>query len=152
LEGYGKAGLENVRFEKFHPNRWWPERYRLSVIDGNKERDIVTFPLWWYEGADNLELEIVYAGFGTKAEFRGMDVSGKAVLIHMKRIMHFTPSFALTGALETAYEKGAAAGHCRGHQDRQPVRRAASGHFWGTGAGLRTKREASRHSFPCPCS
>jgi hypothetical protein len=109
LEGYGKAGLANVRFEEFFPRRWWPETYSLAVIDEAGEWDAAAFPLWFCEGADNLELDLEYAGFGTKGEFRGKNVSGKAVLIDMKRLMHFTPSFALTGALETAVEKGASA-------------------------------------------
>jgi hypothetical protein len=108
---YEAAGLENVRLEEFFPNRWWPESYALEVLGGGGAPDakLIAFPLWHCEGADDLELDVVYAGFGTSGEFRGLDVRGKAVLIDMKRILHFIASYRYTGALERAKEKGAAA-------------------------------------------
>jgi len=111
FRGYQEAGLNNVRFEEFYPNRWWPEQYDLAVIGGSGRPDqkLKAFPLWSCEGANNLELEVVYVGYGTSGEFRGLDVKGKAVLVDMKRILHFIPSFNLTKALDTAKEKGAKA-------------------------------------------
>lgn len=111
LNGYKEAGLENVRFEEFHPNRWWPESYSLTLLEGpgGPEEELTAFPLWNCTGADDLELGVVYAGFGTKGEFRGLDVRGKAVLIDMKRILHFIASYRYTKALDIAKDKGAAA-------------------------------------------
>lgn len=108
LNGFRKAGLENARFEPFHPNRWWPENYDVTIIgdSGVPDQKLTSFPLWHCEKADRLELEIVYAGFGTAGEFRGLDVKDKAVLIDMTRLLHFIPSYKVTQALETIKEKG----------------------------------------------
>jgi hypothetical protein len=108
---YEEAGLEKVRLEPFLPNRWWPESYELELLgrSGAADLKLLAFPLWHCEAADDLELEVVYAGYGTRGEFRGLDVKGKAVLIDMKRILHFIASYRYTGALERAREKGAAA-------------------------------------------
>jgi len=72
LEGFKNAGLKNVRFEPFYPNRWWPESYDFTLLgdSGLPDQKMVTFPLWHCEKADNLELEVVYAGFGTAGEFK----------------------------------------------------------------------------------
>jgi len=110
--GFEEAGLQKVRQEEFFPNRWWPETYDLTLLGGGRgseDLQLGAFPLWHCEGADNLELEIAYVGFGTSGEFRGVDVEGKAVLIDMKRILHFVASHRYTGALERAKKKGAAA-------------------------------------------
>jgi len=111
FQGYQEAGLSKVRFEEFYPNRWWPEQYDLAIIGGSGKPDqkLKAFPLWSCEGANNLELEVVYVGYGTSGEFRGLDVKGKVVLVDMKRILHFIPSFNFTKALDTAKEKGAKA-------------------------------------------
>ena len=108
LNGFKKAGLENARFEPFQPNRWWPESYNLTIIGNEKLTDqkLTAFPLWHCEKADNLELEVVYAGFGTSGEFRGVDIENKAVLIDMTRLLHFIPSYNFTKALDTIKEKG----------------------------------------------
>jgi len=108
LNGFKKAGLVNARFEPFYPNRWWPESYDVTIIgdSGVPNQQLISFPLWHCERADNLELEIVYAGFGSAGEFRGLDVEGKAVLIDMTRLLHFIPSYRVTKALETIKEKG----------------------------------------------
>jgi len=109
---YEAVGLQKVRLEEFHPNRWWPEGYELILLGGgggSTDVSLNAFPLWHCEGADDLELEVVHVGFGTSGEFRGVDVKGKAVLIDMKRILHFIASHRYTGALERARDKGAAA-------------------------------------------
>jgi hypothetical protein len=111
LGEHKKSGLQNVRFEEFTPNRWWPERYDLTVV-GDKESPemkLNAFPLWHCGPARDLVSEVVYAGFGTPGEFRDLEVKGKTVLIDMKRILHFIPSYQYTGALQKAIEKGAVA-------------------------------------------
>lgn len=111
LAEHKKSGLHNVRFEEFTPNRWWPERYDVTVL-GDKESPemkLTVFPLWHCGRANDLVSEVVYAGFGTTGEFRDLDVKGKTVLIDMKRILHFIPSYQYTGALQKAIEKGAVA-------------------------------------------
>lgn len=109
LAGYRKAGLQNARYEEFFPNRWWPEKYSVSFTGDKKSQDVKlnAFPLWYCAKADNLVCDVVYAGFGTSGEFRGLDVKGKIVVIDMKRILHFIASYNYTGALERAHDKGA---------------------------------------------
>ena len=111
MNEYKKAGLQNVRLEEFYPNRWWPENYSLTLLSGknNPEVKLKAFPLWHCGEAREMVSEVVYAGFGTSGEFRGLEVKGKTVLIDMKRILHFIPSYQYTGALERAREKGAVA-------------------------------------------
>jgi len=108
---YEMAGLQNVRFEEFFPNRWWPDKYSLEVVDGTGRsgRALITFPLWQCEKAANVVLDTVYAGFGSSCELAGLDVKGKAVLVDMKRILHFIPSYWYTGTLKKVREAGAAA-------------------------------------------
>lgn len=108
LDGFRKAGIKNARFEPFYPNRWRPEKYDLTIVgdSGSPDLKLTAFPLWHCEKADNLELEVVYAGFGTAGEFRGKDIKGKAVLIDMTRLLHFIASYNVTKALETIKEKG----------------------------------------------
>jgi hypothetical protein len=112
-DGYREAGLENVRFEAFRPNRWWPEEHSLSLLDarGAADSSFVTFPVWYSEGADDLDLEIVYAGYGSVGELYNLDVKGKAVLIDMKRLLHFVPSWhpQLTDSMRLLRDKGARA-------------------------------------------
>jgi hypothetical protein len=111
LNGFKKAGLKNVRFEPFYPNRWWPEKYSVTLIgdSGEPDQKLNAFPLWHCERADNLELEVVYAGFGTTGEFRGLDIKNKAVLIDMTRLLHFIASYRVTKALDKIKENGAKA-------------------------------------------
>jgi hypothetical protein len=108
---YEKAGLQNVRFEEFYPNRWWPEKYSLEVVDGTgaSVRALTSFPLWQCERAADTVLDAVYAGFGSKGELAGLDLKGKAVFVDMKRILHFIPSYWYTDTLKKVREAGAAA-------------------------------------------
>jgi len=108
LNGFKKAGLKNTKLEPFYPNRWWPERYNVTLIGGNGEQDqkMTAFPLWHCEDADNLEFEVVYAGFGTAGECRGADLKNKAVLIDMTRLLHFIASYRVTKALDKIKENG----------------------------------------------
>ena len=90
---YKKAGLQNVRFEEFYPNRWWPENYSVTVLDGENAPEVRlnAFPLWHCGGVKDFVSDVIYAGFGTSGEFRGLNVKGKIVLIDMKRISALYP-------------------------------------------------------------
>ena len=111
LSAFDQAGLESPQLETFHPNRWWPEEYAVTLLGSGQTaaQPLVAFPLWHCTGAPEKELEVVHVGFGTRGEFRGKDVEGKAVLVDMKRILHFWPTYVFTKALETAKEEGAKA-------------------------------------------
>lgn len=111
LQGFKDAGLQNVRNEEFYPLRWWPEKYELTAFTGSGStgKKLTSFPLWYCEGVKDKELELVYVGYGTPGEWLDVDVEGKAVLMDMKRILHFIPSYNYTMGKNMALSKGAAA-------------------------------------------
>lgn len=85
--------------------QWFPQSWSVTVAAGGDEFRLATaHPFYRSEGttSQGLDLELVYVGLGTEADFSGRDVSGKAVLV-----------FAMLGlpeadALIRAAEKGAA--------------------------------------------
>ncbi len=108
---YKSAGLQNVRQEEFLPLRWWPENYGVTAFTPGQPsgKQLVAFPLWYCEGIDNEELDLVYVGYGTPGEWAGVNVQDKAVLMDMKRIMHFIPSWQNTMGKQIARDIGAKA-------------------------------------------
>lgn len=150
LDGYRNAGLENVRLEPFYPNRWWPaDDYAVTLLPspGHPEQTLTTFPLWNSGKAQGLELELVYAGFGTSGELDGIDVEGKAVLIDMKRLLHFVPSWhnQLTAALQSIRERGALAVIVA--ETRIPT---PSGAFVGSSGAIKNGKAGSPDLYPLP--
>ncbi|MBM3183151.1 MAG: M28 family peptidase, partial [Chloroflexi bacterium] len=111
LQGFKDAGLQNARFEEFYPLRWWPEKYELIALTGSDAagKKLTAFPLWYCEGVKDKEFELVYVGYGTPGEWLDVDVEGKAVLMDMKRILHFIPSYNYTMGKNLALSNGAAA-------------------------------------------
>jgi len=147
LQGYRDAGLENVRFEEFYPSRWWPEEYELTVLGKNGLPDwkLNTFPLWYTQGAQQLELEVVYGGYGTRGELRGVDMKGKAILIDMKRLLHFIQSYTITKALETIRKKGIKAVIIADTRIDGPT-----GNRAGDGSVLKNQRGQEADLYPVP--
>ncbi len=147
LEGYKTAGLQNTRFEPFHPNRWWPEHYNLTLVgaSGTPDQKLAAFPLWHCERADNLELEVVYAGFGTAGEFRGLDIEGKAVLIDMTRLLHFISSYRVTKALDTIIERGGKAVIIAETRIESPT-----GNSVGDAGAIKNQRAQEAELYPLP--
>jgi hypothetical protein len=111
LAGYKEAGLQNVRYEEFYPLRWWPDEYSITALgsSGMADKKLTAFPLWYCEGINNTELEVAYVGYGTPGDWQGVDVKGKAVLMDMKRILHFIPSWQMDMGQQWASSSGAAA-------------------------------------------
>jgi hypothetical protein len=147
IAAYRRAGLENVRFEEFYPNRWWPDSYEVTILGGSGQPDerLDAFPLWHCQGADDLRLEVVYAGFGTSGEFRGLEVKGKAVLIDMKRILHFIGSYRYAKALDRARDKGALAVIVAETRIDSP-----SGNSVGSCGKIKDQRAQKEELFPLP--
>lgn len=145
--GYRKAGLRNVRFEEFTPNRWWPEKYGITVLGDKKTPDVklAAYPLWNSGKGSGKAAEVVYAGFGTSGEFRGLDVKGKVVLIDMKRILHFIASYKYTGALKRAQEKGAVGVIVAETRIASP-----SGNELGTAGPIKDQKGGKPDLFPLP--
>ena len=111
LSGYKEAGLQNVRYEEFYPLRWWPDAYGIIALGspGTPDKKLTAFPLWYCSGIDNADLDVAYVGYGTPGEWQGVDVKGKAVLMDMKRILHFIPSWQMGMGQTWARDSGAAA-------------------------------------------
>lgn len=103
------VGAGRVRRQVFEADRWWPETYSLSLVVNGEESSIPAFPLWYSTGVPPTEFDVVDVGFGTAGELRGKDVRGKAVLLRMRRIFHFVPTFEKFGTLDTLVRRGAAA-------------------------------------------
>jgi hypothetical protein len=111
LAAYKNAGLKNARQEEFFPLRWWPDKYEAVAFtaDQAEGKKLTAFPLWYCEGIDNQDLDLVYVGYGTPGEWQGVDTKDKVVLMDMKRIMHFIPSWQNTMGKQWALYSGAKA-------------------------------------------
>ena len=115
---YGKlkdAGLDEVELEEFTFTRWWPEKYGLTLLREGaatwlpSEVELNVFPVW-FSGAtppEGVTAELVYAGFGTQADFDEVDVDGKIALIDGRMILNFYPTWEIFGSDRLAAERGA---------------------------------------------
>ncbi|HYL35652.1 MAG TPA: M28 family peptidase [Bryobacteraceae bacterium] len=115
VEGYfRKYGLQNVHRQSFDLRpQWIPKRWNISFESGDKtlqlgsarpEQGAASTP------PGGLDLELVWAGEGTAADFVGRDVTGKAALIQdIPTPGVINHSINYEGAVQRAFEKGAAA-------------------------------------------
>jgi hypothetical protein len=110
---FRKAGLTVNRREFPLPPQWFPLDYAISFESGGKSH---TFPSLLPAShskatpAAGLDLDVVWVGTGTAADFAGRDVKGKAVLIHsIPAPGSMGHSAAYEGAIGRAQEKGASA-------------------------------------------
>lgn len=107
-------GLEDVRLQPFDmPPHWNPTSWDISVTSAGKTTPLKTArPVMWAAAAPagGLELEPVWVGLGTAADFLGRDVRGKAVLIHSTPTPGMRSHSAVwNGAMRRAEANGAAA-------------------------------------------
>ena len=92
-----RVGVQDVHIQKFNlPPQWWPTHWEVSVTAGGKTTKLESaFPHWAQpcdvkdctlanKGTEGKtwDLEPVWVGLGTGADFKGKDVKGKAVLIY----------------------------------------------------------------------
>jgi Peptidase family M28 len=109
------VGLKEIRRQPFDlPPQWFPVSYDFSVIsDGVPQPKLATVRPATGSGslpAAGLDLEPVWVGLGSAADFIGRDVRGKAVVISNEigeAAGSQTPSWM--GASKRAQDKGAAA-------------------------------------------
>jgi hypothetical protein len=104
------AGLQNIHRQYFDlPPQWFPTKWDVSL--GGKTlttarpaaRSVAT-------PAGGLDLDVVWVGLGTEADFAARSVTGKAALIYSiptPSVINHSANFM--GALKRAQEKGAAA-------------------------------------------
>ena len=101
------AGLSDVHTQAFDlVPQWFPQSWSVSVTGGGKTIALESAqPDYGAAGTDaaGLDLEAVYVGLGSEADFAGRDVKGKAVLVFT---MLGAPN---EGAVRRADAKGAAA-------------------------------------------
>jgi hypothetical protein len=113
LGHYRRIGLEKVHLQEFNmPPQWTATSFEASITGAGKTVPLTSiYPMFLSSGtpAAGVDLDPVWVGLGTAADFMGRDVKGKVVFIHGLP----TPggrnySAAWNGAIERA-EKGGAA-------------------------------------------
>jgi hypothetical protein len=107
LAKFKSAGLMDVRRQPLDlVPQWFPQSWEVTVVGGGKTIVLDSAqPDYGTVGTppEGLDLEAVYVGLGSEADFRGRDVAGKAVVVFS---MLGAPN---EGAVRRANEKGAAA-------------------------------------------
>ncbi len=110
LAGKFKAlGLSDVRIQKLDlPPQWMPQSWSVSMSGGGSDIHLTSAqPAYYATGLPpgGVELEAVYAGLGTEADFMGKNVRGKAVFVYG---MLGLPDEGAERAVKSADAKGAA--------------------------------------------
>ena len=111
---FRKYGLQDIHRQPFTlTTQWFPTDWSYTFVAGGKSYtfksvnpslDSPATP------AGGLDLDVVWVGTGTAADFAGRDVRGKAVLIHsIPAPGSMGHSAAYERAMSRAFEKGAAA-------------------------------------------
>jgi len=108
------AGAENVRHDRIElPPQWLPDTWEISATHDGQEIALASaWPTYGSVGttSDGLELELVDVGLGNATDFQDRDVNGKAVIVHsIPALGAIRNSAAMSGAIQRADEKGAAA-------------------------------------------
>ena len=108
------AGVPDVRTQTLDLDpQWMPRSWSMTAMAGGRAIDLRTAqPAYTTSGtpAGGLDLEVVYVGLGTDADFAGRDVAGKAALItSMPMRSTLRHSATVNGAVGRADALGAAA-------------------------------------------
>ena len=109
---FKRIGLE-TRIQEFTdlPEQWWPTSWEVTAVGAQAVPMKTAFPLYRSVGTDGqVNLEPVWVGMGTAADFDGRDVRGKAVIAYGFPNPGGRENTALTwGIVKRAEEQGAAA-------------------------------------------
>jgi hypothetical protein len=85
LAKFQSAGLTDVRRQPLDlVPQWFPQSWEVTVVGGGKSIVLESAqPDYGTVGTprEGLDLEAVYVGLGSEADFRGRDVTGKAVFV-----------------------------------------------------------------------
>jgi hypothetical protein len=110
-EKFRRAGIQDVRVQPFDLSpQWHPMSWSASASAGGKTVRLESVMPWTTARSGSLDLEAVYVGLGTEADFTPRDVKGKAVFIYGAPEPGLWTSSAIhDGALERADQRGAAA-------------------------------------------
>lgn len=156
---FDEIGLSDVHIQSFDLQpQWMPQSWEVSVTSSETTLKVETAqPVYRATGTPpgGLDLEAVYVGLGSEADFIGRDVEGKAVFAHsMFGVMD-------DGALPRADARGAAAvfdvhmlpGNCATRRTRrtQPSRPLPWVGRTGPPCGIssRPRRQVSRYVCMC---
>jgi hypothetical protein len=99
---FKKAGLVNMHRQDFPlPPQWFPKEWSIAFTAGGQAQKVTSaLPALRSKAtpAGGVDLDVVWVGTGTAADFAGRDVKGKAVMIH---------SFPAPGSMghSASYEK-----------------------------------------------
>jgi len=86
LKKYRQIGLTDTRMQpiNYFAPRWSAQSWSVTVTSGNKTLQLASAQPAYASPATNgkeLQLEVVYVGLGSEADFHGRDVRGKAVAL-----------------------------------------------------------------------
>ena len=107
--------MVDIRHQEFDlPTQWFPRAYDITVEAAGKTYSFESLvPALRSHPTDGaLELEVIWVGAGSTADFHGRDVSGKAVFIHSipaPGSMGHSAGGTWEGAIRRAQDHGAAA-------------------------------------------
>ena len=111
LNKFKQIGMTNTHIQPLDLTtpQWFGQSWAVTMTAGGKTTTLMSAqPSWGSPGTEEkeLDLEAVYVGLGSAADFAGRDLRGKAVLF-----VRSVPSYETGGAdvLKRAEEKGAAA-------------------------------------------
>jgi hypothetical protein len=114
-----EAGVDDVKLEKVDFTRWWSERHELTIISEKtpgvvEDQILKTFPSWFCVSSppEGITAEVAYVRYGTKSDFREIDVKGKIALIEGNMLLNFRPTHTVFNTIEVAQNKGAKAVIC----------------------------------------
>jgi hypothetical protein len=114
IDKFNKIGLSDVHNVPIDlPPQWFANSFQVTAVGGGKTLNLPTaYPAYNSPGtpAEGSDLEAVYAGFGTDADYHHLDVRGKAVVIFSVPLpAQISSSAGLEDATQRAESKGAAA-------------------------------------------
>src|SRR5438477_3037673 len=117
LNKFTQIGLSEVHLQSFDmPPQWMPQSWEVTATGGGKTLRLETAqPSYASVGTtgSGLDLDVVYAGLGSEADFAGRDVRGKAVLLFSMPLPGSWRHMATAEqAIRRAQDKGAAAIIC----------------------------------------
>src|ERR1700743_3808536 len=103
---FKSLGLTDVRIQPLDlAPQWFPKDWSVTMTSGGKTITLNSAQPAYYDNglpAGGVEVDAVYVGLGTEADFRGKDVRGKAVFVYSMQ------GLANQGAVKRADDKGAA--------------------------------------------
>ena len=112
---FRELGMVDIRSQGFDlPPQWFPDSYDITVQAGGRSYsfDSIVPALRSNPTDGTLDLEAVWVGTGSTADFHGRDVRGKAVFIHSipaPGSMGHSAGATWEGAIRRAQEQGAEA-------------------------------------------